>query len=158
VNYSEEEAYQKVSNWLASTRGEALDSGGCCLISQSEDENCLVMLPPNQTTLYFIASLYTPDLNNDSNLLIYCLELNFLFLTSLEAASIGLDADNRSLIITSAHPVCYGNEADLDDWLADFWEKASRIREKIILFFDSIEAPPFQKEGNYALNPVAIKI
>ncbi len=141
------EANRRVSNWLASSgiemeSGKILDSRGCCFVSQGENSGFLIMLPPNQTTLYFIAYLYTPDMHNDTNLLAYCLELNCLFLTSLQAAAIGLDAENRKLILRSAHPLRNESEAELDAWLHGFSEKAAQIREKIKLFFHSAKAKP----------------
>jgi len=133
------EAYKKVTNWLTSSgvemeSGRLLDSQGCCLVSQGEDRECVIMLPSDQTTLYFISTLYTPELDTDNNLMTFCLCLNSFSLGFMQTAAIGLDVENRQIILRSAHPLQNSSITNFDHLLNEFLDQASLIREQIRTF------------------------
>ena len=151
--YSETEAYMKVENWLASSgvekqSGKILDPRGCCCVTLDDDKECLIMLPTNQTNLYFITELYSPDPHQDIDMLIHCLTSNCIDMVLLEGACIGLDADNRKLILRKSYPLYYGSETQFDAWLKSVQQQTEQVKEQIQLFFHAkVSSRPVAPEG-----------
>ncbi len=148
------EAYKRVTNWLALSgiemeSGKILDSKGCCRVSQDDNRDCVIVLPPGQTTLYFITSLYTPNLDADGDLIAFCLCLNASSLAYMKTAAIGLDIDNRQIILRNAHPLRHDARADFDSLLNQFLDQASEIRQQIKTFRQSgnVESSPYPRSG-----------
>lgn len=146
------EAYKRVTDWLTlsgieTESGQVLDSEGRCLVSQGDDRDCVVMLPPGQATLYFVAALYTPDLDTDGDLLAFCLCLNAYSLGYLKTAAIGLDADNREIILRSAIPLQHDARTDLGSLLEEFLDQASEIRQQIRTYRQNGDIESSHPEG-----------
>lgn len=132
-------AHQKVTRWLTESQGVAsaddvLDGKGCCHLSREGEDLGIIMLPPNESTLYFLTSLYSPDAESDGDLLAFCLGLNAYSLVTLKTAAIGLDTDGRQLVLKSAHPIHADVTYDFDGMLADFLELAAQTKQHIRQF------------------------
>jgi hypothetical protein len=150
VTYSE--AYEQITAWLEKSGVEAvsgavLDNQGSCIVSSGKDRHCAVILPPDQTTLYFVTTLYTLNLESDGDLLAFCLCLNSYALSNMQTAAIGLDIDNRQLVFRSAHELHASMIPELDELLHSFLDKASDIKKQITTYRQSgniKEAPALQ--------------
>ncbi|MEJ2042941.1 MAG: CesT family type III secretion system chaperone [Reinekea sp.] len=140
MTYSE--AYEQVSAWLEASgieavSGRVLDNEGSCIVSCGDNRHCAVILPEDQSTLYFVSTLYTLNLESDGDLLAFCLCLNSYALANMQTAAIGLDIDNRQLVFRSAHELHASMIPELNELLESFLDKASEIKEQISTYRQS---------------------
>ncbi|MEJ2045771.1 MAG: CesT family type III secretion system chaperone [Reinekea sp.] len=136
------EAYEQVTVWLEmsgieAVSGAVLDNEGSCIVSLGEDRHCAVILPRDQSTLYFVSTLYTLNLELDGDLLAFCLCLNSYALANMQTAAIGLDIDNRQLIFRSAHKLHAAMIPELNELLESFLDNASDIKRQITTYRQS---------------------
>lgn len=148
-------AYQQITQWLEAGNGASsngvLDNKGCCQISRGGEDEAIVMLPPNEPTLYLIASLYQPEVETDSDLLAFCLGLNAYSMVSMKMAAVGLDTHGRQLILRSAHSIEESVAYDFDSILSGFLEQATSIRQLIQQFLYSRRSEGLDAFENYDL-------
>lgn len=127
---------KKIKHWLNASGLEFKETTsseyqGCSYIVQEESHECILMLPEKQEALYFISELYTPNLEQDADLITYCLSLNAHAVGIMKTAAIGLDTDNQKIIFRNVRTISAISSQNLTVWLSQFLARSDFFKRQI---------------------------
>lgn len=120
------QAEETLNRWLircgvTTMNGRVLDAQGCCNVALEDGQEVLVMLPANQTCVYFYGLVGELDLSRDNGVLTLAMTLN-LDPANTRGAALGFDPERRQLLLRAVHPLEQTNDDELDRVLRNFGE------------------------------------
>ena len=155
-------AEETLNRWLircgvTTVNGRVLDAQGCCSIALEGGQEVLVMLPANQTCVYFYGLVGELDLSRDNGVLTLAMTLN-LDPAYTRGAALGFDPERRQLLLRAFHSLEEAREDELDRVLRNFGELVRQLRDYVERYRHQVPAsavPRAVREGG-SLNALAL--
>ncbi|MBU3059574.1 CesT family type III secretion system chaperone [Pseudomonas indica] len=129
------QAEETINRWLircgvTAVNGRVLDAQGCCSVALEDGQEVLVMLPANQTCVYFYGLVGELDLSRDNGVLTLAMTLN-LDPAYTRGAALGFDPERRQLLLRAVHPLEQARDDELDRVLRNFGELVRQLRDYV---------------------------